>query len=71
MAQRAGLVSGRDARGIVDNELGEVWPMGDSPPVLVTALTDESSRCTATSTPGGAERRTYTASTSGCSWATC
>ena len=41
-------------------ELGEVWPLGDSPPVLVTALTDESSSFAANSTSGGAERRVYT-----------
>jgi inosine-uridine nucleoside N-ribohydrolase len=41
-------------------ELGEVWPLGDSPPVLVTALTDESSSYTASFSPGGAERRVYT-----------
>ena len=41
-------------------ELGEVWPLGDSPPVLVTALTDESSTYTASVTSGGAERRVYT-----------
>ena len=28
-------------------ELGEVWPLGDSPPVLVTALTEKSSSFTA------------------------
>jgi purine nucleosidase len=41
-------------------ELGEVWPLGDSPPVLVTALSDESSSYTAGSTASGAERRVYT-----------
>jgi purine nucleosidase len=41
-------------------DLGEVWPLGDSPPVLVTALSDESSSYTATAGPGGAERRMYT-----------
>ena len=41
-------------------ELGEVWPLGDSPPVLVTALADESSSFTAGSSSGGAERRVYT-----------
>jgi purine nucleosidase len=41
-------------------ELGEIWPLGDSPPVLVTALSDESSSYTAGSRPGGAERRVYT-----------
>ena len=42
-------------------QLGGVWPLGDSPPVLVTALDDESS--TYTSTPGATatgERRVYT-----------
>jgi inosine-uridine nucleoside N-ribohydrolase len=41
--------------------LGGVWPLGDSPPVLVTALSDES--CTRTETaaaPGGGVRRVYT-----------
>jgi purine nucleosidase len=41
--------------------LGGVWPPGDSPPVLVTALTDESS--TYTDAPAGraaAARRVYT-----------
>ena len=41
-------------------ELGEVWPLGDSPPVLVTALSDESSSYTASASAGGAERRVYT-----------
>jgi hypothetical protein len=41
-------------------EFGEVWPLGDSPPVLVTALTDESSSFAASFTSGGAERRMYT-----------
>ena len=36
-------------------QLGEVWPLGDSPPVLVTALDDESSSWTGS--PGG---RVYT-----------
>jgi purine nucleosidase len=36
-------------------ELGGVWPLGDSPPVLVTALDDASSRWT-----GSAARRVYT-----------
>jgi len=41
--------------------LGGVWPLGDSPPVLVTALGDESSTWTATeATPGAAARRVYT-----------
>lgn len=41
--------------------LGGVWPLGDSPPLLVTALSDESS--TVTTTPASAdrgERRVYT-----------
>jgi purine nucleosidase len=41
-------------------QLGGVWPLGDSPPVLVTALTDESSSYT--STPPGPDhggRRVY------------
>jgi hypothetical protein len=41
-------------------ELGEVWPLGDSPPVVVTALSDESSSYAASSSLGGAERRVYT-----------
>ncbi|MGY1623605.1 nucleoside hydrolase [Geodermatophilus sp. SYSU D00965] len=42
-------------------QLGGVWPLGDSPPVLVTALSDESSTHTDTSAgQGGAERRVYT-----------
>ncbi|MGY1815179.1 nucleoside hydrolase [Blastococcus sp. SYSU D00820] len=40
-------------------EIGAVWPLGDSPPVLLTALDDESSRYTV-SAAGGAERRVYT-----------
>ena len=36
--------------------IGGVWPLGDSPPVLVTALTDESSRYTT----AGEGRRIYT-----------
>ncbi len=43
-------------------QLGGVWPLGDSPPLLVTALDDESS--TATTTPATADRgprRVYTA----------
>jgi purine nucleosidase len=36
-------------------QLGEVWPLGDSPPVLVTALDDASCRWT-----GPAARRVYT-----------
>ena len=35
-------------------ELGGVWPLGDSPPVLVTALSTESSRWTTVAPPGGA-----------------
>ena len=35
-----------------------MWPLGDSPPVLVTALDDESS--TWTPGPGGAGSRVYT-----------
>jgi inosine-uridine preferring nucleoside hydrolase len=42
-------------------QLGEVWPLGDSPPVLVTALDDASSGWTSSPTgPGGAARRVYT-----------
>ena len=37
-------------------ELGEVWPLGDSPPVLVTALDDASS----TWTSNAANRRICT-----------
>lgn len=41
--------------------LGGVWPQGDSPPLLVTALTDESSRYTETpAEPGRGVRRIYT-----------
>jgi purine nucleosidase len=41
--------------------LGGVWPLGDSPPVLVTALSDESSTYTeTTAAPGGGARRVYT-----------
>jgi purine nucleosidase len=41
--------------------IGGSWPMGDSPPVLITALTDESSGYTTEpAAPGGAERRMYT-----------
>lgn len=41
--------------------LGGVWPQGDSPPLLVTALTDESSTFTETPAgPGRGLRRTYT-----------
>ena len=37
------------------------WPLGDSPPVLVTALADESGRFTATPAgPGRGPRRVYT-----------
>jgi hypothetical protein len=39
--------------------LGGVWPLGDSPPVLVTALSDESSTWTE-ATVGDAVRRVYT-----------
>ena len=39
--------------------LGGVWPLGDSPPVLVTALSDESSSYTESATSGGT-RRVYT-----------
>ncbi len=35
-------------------QLGGVWPLGDSPPVLVTALSTESSRWTTVEHPGGA-----------------
>jgi hypothetical protein len=42
-------------------QLGEVWPLGDSPPVLVTALDDASSTWTASpAEPGRAARRVYT-----------
>ena len=41
--------------------LGGVWPLGDSPPVLLTALDDESSTYTETpAAPGSAARRVYT-----------
>ncbi|MGY1615526.1 nucleoside hydrolase [Geodermatophilus sp. SYSU D00691] len=41
--------------------LGGVWPLGDSPPLLVTALSDESSSWTETrAEPVGAARRVYT-----------
>ncbi|SHG24399.1 nucleoside hydrolase [Geodermatophilus nigrescens] len=41
--------------------LGGVWPLGDSPPVLVTALDDASSTWTeTTAAPGGGARRVYT-----------
>jgi purine nucleosidase len=41
--------------------LGGVWPLGDSPPVLVTALGDESSTWTTVeAAPGAAARRVYT-----------
>ena len=41
--------------------LGGVWPLGDSPPVLVTALGDESSSYTETAAaPAGGVRRVYT-----------
>jgi inosine-uridine preferring nucleoside hydrolase len=41
-------------------QLGGVWPLGDSPPVLVTALNDESSSYTETVAPAGGARRVYT-----------
>jgi Inosine-uridine preferring nucleoside hydrolase len=42
-------------------QIGGVWPLGDSPPVLVTALDVESSRYEITVADGdGAGRRTYT-----------
>jgi purine nucleosidase len=42
-------------------QLGEVWPLGDSPPVLVTALDDASSAWTTSpAEPGRAARRVYT-----------
>jgi hypothetical protein len=41
--------------------LGGVWPLGDSPPLLVTALTDESSTFTETPVQDGrGARRVYT-----------
>jgi purine nucleosidase len=40
-------------------QFGGIWPLGDSPPVLVTALDVESSRYEITATDGAA-RRTYT-----------
>jgi hypothetical protein len=41
--------------------IGGNWPLGDSPPVLVTALTVESSRWTSSTAQGGrGERRVYT-----------
>ena len=41
--------------------LGGVWPLGDSPPLLVTALGDESSTCTTTpSSATQGARRVYT-----------
>lgn len=41
--------------------IGGVWPLGDSPPVLVTALSDESSTFTVSDAEdGSAERRVYT-----------
>jgi hypothetical protein len=36
--------------------LGGVWPLGDSPPVLGTALGDESTTWTTGATPGAAAR---------------
>ena len=42
-------------------ELGELWPLGDSPPVLVTSLGDASCTWTeSTAGPGGAARRVCT-----------
>jgi purine nucleosidase len=41
-------------------EQGGVWPLGDSPPVLVTALSDESSAYTTAPGHGPGERRVYT-----------
>jgi purine nucleosidase len=42
-------------------ELGGNWPLGDSPPLLVTALTDESSVFTSTAASGDrGARRVYT-----------
>jgi purine nucleosidase len=41
-------------------QIGGVWPLGDSPPLLVTALDVESSRYEITQTGGGASRRMYT-----------
>jgi purine nucleosidase len=42
-------------------QIGGIWPLGDSPPVLVTALDVESSRFeTTTADGGGANRRAYT-----------
>jgi hypothetical protein len=42
-------------------QIGGIWPLGDSPPVLVTALDTESSRFEiTTATAGGAPRRVYT-----------
>jgi purine nucleosidase len=35
-------------------QIGGIWPLGDSPPVLVTALDTESSRWTTVPSPGGA-----------------
>jgi hypothetical protein len=40
--------------------LGGAWPLGDSPPVLVTALGDESSTHTATTGSAPGPRRVYT-----------
>jgi purine nucleosidase len=41
--------------------IGGHWPLGDNPPLLVTALTDESSRFTETpAEPGRGLRRIYT-----------
>jgi hypothetical protein len=41
-------------------EVDAVWPLGDSPPVLVTALSDDSSSYTESRRPSGAPLRTYT-----------
>jgi purine nucleosidase len=41
-------------------QIGGIWPLGDSPPVLVTALDVESSRFETTTVEGGAARRMYT-----------
>jgi inosine-uridine nucleoside N-ribohydrolase len=41
-------------------DLGEVWPLGDSPPLLVTALDDASSAWTIGTTLGGGRLRVFT-----------
>ena len=41
-------------------QLGEVWPLGDSPAVLVTAFGEESSLSVLSAEPGHAARRVYT-----------